>query len=101
MVQSAIADLETDQDWEGDMTQFCKIFDSSEYGQILVKIDRHPETGNPEVRFFIQPEKLGVCSISFGFTDDEDGWHSADRNFYNTDLAYAEKIAKQIIESTT
>lgn len=71
---------------------FAKIFESENYGQLLVKIDTSPEDSTPEVRYFFEPEGLGVCSIAYSFADTDLGWEQADALFANDDL--------QKIEST-
>lgn len=67
---------------------FAKLFDTK-LGQILVKIDTgddHPA----EVRFFFEPEGLGVCSLAIGFTgngEDSKAWGDAEKAF--------EKVTKE------
>ena len=69
------------------MSDFCKLFDT-ERGQILVKIDRNAE-GDPEVRFFAQPEGLGVCTVAAGYEDNDAGWDKAEDYFARVDSAKA------------
>ncbi|SDJ89184.1 hypothetical protein [Billgrantia gudaonensis] len=70
---------------------FAKIFQSPAYGQILVKLDSADDDGSPEVRFYVKPKNLGVCSFAIGFSDSDEGWNAAERGFENTDLKKAEQ----------
>lgn len=56
---------------------FCKLFGPDD-NQILAKLDSD-ENEVPEVRFYFQPENLGVCSIAVGFNDTDEGWVAAER----------------------
>lgn len=68
---------------------FAKLFDTDQ-GQILVKKDASEgREGGPEVRFFFQPEGLGVCSTALGFPDNDTGWDAADAVFEDIDEAKA------------
>ena len=71
---------------------FAKLFDTS-YGQVVV-LKQGNEDNEPEVRFFAEPEGLGVCSMAIGF--EEDAWEDADTAFDKVDLAMAEAAAKQL-----
>jgi len=70
---------------------FAKLFESPKYGQILAKLDTHHEDHTPEVRFYVQPKKLGVCSFALGFEDDDRGWELAEKAFEKADLEIAEE----------
>lgn len=70
---------------------FAKLFESTKYGQILVKLDTHHEDHTPEVRFYVQPKNLGVCSFAIGFKDDDQGWELAEQAFEKVDLSRAEE----------
>ncbi len=54
---------------------FAKLY-GADKDQVLVKMDTNEEC-NPEVRVFVQPEGLGVCSIAVSFKDDDAGWKKA------------------------
>lgn len=58
---------------------FAKLYGEGD-GQILVKVDSG-ENGDPEVRFYFQPEDLGVCSFSMHFEDSDDGRDAAEAAF--------------------
>lgn len=66
------------------MSDFCKVFRHEKYGQILAKIDANDD-GIPEVRWYVQPPDLGVCTIAVSFTDDDEGWALADKAFEKSD----------------
>lgn len=57
---------------------FAKLFET-ERGQVLAKLGSHPETLCPEVRFFCEPEGLGVCEVSMTFSDNGEGWDLAEK----------------------
>ena len=73
---------------------FAKIFDSSIFGQILVKRDVS-EDSKPEVRFYFEPPELGVCSLAIGFADNDTGWDLCDAAFDAATLEKAEDVLKK------
>lgn len=75
---------------------FAKIFDSSKYGQILVKQDTDPDDGKPEVRFYVKPDGLGVCSGAIGFKDSDAGWELCDKEFDACTLESSEQIVESM-----
>lgn len=75
--------------------QFCNIFDT-EVGQILVKVDRNEE-GKPEVRFYVQPEDLGVCSVATSYEDSDEGWDRAEKLFGDVDKELAVRSVQYIL----
>jgi len=75
--------------------KFCKLFETTDLGQLLVKIDRHEETMGPEVRFFFQPPELGVCSAALSWEDDDNGWDKAEEFFTKVDEAQVRKIVQE------
>lgn len=77
---------------------FAKLFESEAYGQILVKVDAN-DKGEPEVRYFFQPEGLGVCSCAASFTDDDAGWDKAETLFAAVDVAQAEVMVAGVINT--
>jgi len=65
---------------------YAKIFHTDK-GQILVKIDQgeshnNDQTGD-EVRFYLKPEGMGVCSTAINFND-TDGGYKAARLFFES-----------------
>ena len=76
---------------------FAKLFET-DLGQILVKIDEGDN--GPEIRYYFEPEGLGLCSIALQFADDEDGeaWDKADSAFQKTDEGVAMSIVKRIVD---
>lgn len=79
------------------ISQYCKIYETDKHGQLLVKIDRN-EAGIPEVRFYAQPEGLGVCSLAVSFTDDDEGWDLAEAAFAKADEAFCIKHTEPIFK---
>jgi hypothetical protein len=77
---------------------FAKLFESTRYGQLLVKVDRSPDGEQPEVRFYCHPPEVGVCSMAVGFTDNDAGWDAAEAAFEKVDLAQAELAVSDIFK---
>ena len=76
---------------------FAKLFEK-DGKQVLVKIDTDPVDYNPEIRFFFEPEKLGVCSIAISYKDDSDkSWDSADKAFAEVTEEKAFNVADKAI----
>lgn len=72
---------------------FAKLFER-ESGQVLAKIDAGADDGNPEVRFFFEPPKLGVCATAVCWKDDSDeSWDKAEEFFDNLTEGEAFNIA--------
>ena len=78
------------------MEKFCKIFESEEYGQILVIKDTN-EKHQPQVSVKFIPQGLGVCGPDFAFSDEDESvaWDKVDRLFNNIGLDEAESLAKE------
>jgi hypothetical protein len=77
--------------------QFAKLYADEKIGQILVKLDSC-ESSKPEVRFFFQPENLGVCSFSLGFEDSDEGWDAADAAFDKVTQESAVELVSKTLE---
>lgn len=65
--------------------KFAKLFDTK-YGQVLAlrqgaESEDGEESMGDEVRIFVQPEDLGVCSIAAKFKDTEKGYEMCDKYF--------------------
>lgn len=75
---------------------FAKLYETPEYGQILVKLDVHPDENTPEVRYYIQPHNLGVCSYALGWPDTDEGWDKAEQWFALVDEEDAREKANTI-----
>ena len=73
---------------------FAKLFET-EIGQVLVKLDTDPDEGRPEVRIYFQPEGAGVCSLSFSFKDNDEGWGLAEKVFDKTNEAGALRAVRE------
>jgi len=56
---------------------FAKLY-GADKDQVLVKMDTNEEC-EPEVRVFVKPEGLGVCSIAVSFKDSDAGWKKAQK----------------------
>lgn len=77
---------------------FCKLFETKEYGQILVMLEDGDDGAS--VRFFFDPgvEVLGVCNIAIGFSASEEGWDAAEACLAATDEEKAIHIIKPVID---
>lgn len=77
---------------------FAKLFDTGEadMGQILV-LHQGGEGNKPEVRTFVQPTGLGVCSIASIWLDNDAGWAASQVMFDNYGYIQAVETAKHII----
>ena len=77
---------------------FAKIFEHSEYGQFLVMKDRDDE-GDPCVKVSCEPGGiLGVCTLSLGYDDDENGWETRNKAFDAIDLEKAVSLTDHVRE---
>ena len=80
---------------------FAKLYEVEETGQVLVKLSEGED--GPEVRYYFEPEGLGVCSFAFQFKDDEKGsaWDKADAAFERADEEQALRLAKGMMQKMT
>lgn len=80
---------------------FCKVFNSEEFGQILVMKDTL-EDGCPAVFVKFIPEGFGLCGQDFSFDDDDEdvAWEKVDKFFDEIDLEKAEALAKDVCRMT-
>ena len=79
------------------MNKFAKLYED-ESGQVLVKLDSD-DTGSPEVRFFFQPAKLGVCSFAYTWGGDTDeSWDKSEEFFESIDEKKALETVKAITD---
>ena len=80
---------------------FCKLFETEKHGQILVKLDDGTDDSVAEVRFFVQPPGLGVCSFAAGFNteecSDDEAWDKAEAMFEKIDEAEAIRAAESLL----
>jgi len=75
---------------------FAKLFDT-DHGQILVKLDAGEEA-EPEVRFYVKPDGLGVCSLALKFKDTDEGWDAAELVFDKIDKERAIAAVADVID---
>lgn len=82
------------------MTDFAKLFQFEEIGQVLVKLDDGDD--GPEVRIYFQPENLGICSTAFNFEEDETGseWDKAEKAFELVDEKTALGVVTELLKVT-
>ena len=59
---------------------FCKVFKSKTYQQIVM-LRCQDKDGAPEVRFFFQPDGMGVCEFGIGANNDVDANIRLDKVF--------------------
>lgn len=78
--------------------RFAKLFHFEDIGQVLVKRDSNDD--GPEVRFYFQPEGLGICSVALNFKgSDAEQADAADEGFALTDREKAETIVRSALNS--
>lgn len=75
---------------------FAKLF-NTKAGQILVKKDS--EEDGPEIRIYFEPNGLGICSISFNWSKDDEmtAWDKVDRTFEMLDEAKCVALVNKTI----
>lgn len=81
------------------MNDFAKIFRHPDHGQILV-LRQESDEDAPELRVFVQPAGLGLCSMAFTFTGPEGGHRQADIAFDRADEAFAFMAAAEVFRVT-
>lgn len=74
------------------MEKFCKLFESEEYGQILLKLDHAEDKEGAELRMFVQPPDLGVCSFALFYGDEDADWDRAEKALADMDQTKAEAL---------
>lgn len=80
------------------MKKFAKLFESEKHGQLVV-IKQTDDDGVPEIRLFLLPENLGVCSIAISFVDDsEKSCDECHRIFEEFDIEKAESMAQSFAD---
>lgn len=79
---------------------FAKLFETEEHGQILVKMDTAEDASGPEVREYFEPEGLGVCSVAFSWSDEDEDtqWEKAESTMEKADGAFCCGVVKGIKE---
>jgi hypothetical protein len=82
------------------MTEFAKLYQSDQLGQILFLLDEEGDDG-AEIKMYFRPEGLGLCSMRFGYETDEEGedWQKAQSYFATITAKTAIESAEAIIES--
>lgn len=73
---------------------FAKLFESAEFGQILVTRDMSDD--GPALIFQAEPPGLGVCATLAHFQDTDAGWDARDKAFEAVTLEDAEGMAGTI-----
>lgn len=79
---------------------FAKLFDTEEFGQIVV-LNQTDDGGNPQLAFLFNPRGLGVCTIAVNFTngDEEKCAAAADAAFDSIDEAAACNAVRAVTEN--
>jgi hypothetical protein len=78
--------------------KFAKLFERPVFGQVLLKFDVDGQ-GNPELRWFVRPPELGVCSFAMGFKDSDDGWDAAETAFDAADEEQADAACRALFRA--
>jgi hypothetical protein len=74
---------------------FCKLYDSPEHKQIIIKLDTN-DNDESEVQLYWVPTGLGVCQMALIFNDTA----KAERVFNKITLEIAEEMINQIAPQT-
>ena len=75
--------------------EFAKLYEDTDIGQILVKIDSADSDGHEaEVRIYFEPQGFGVCSTAFSYTS----WEDAEKAFDMLDQELCIKIINPLLE---
>ncbi len=79
------------------MSQFAKLFEFEDLGQVLIKLDDGDD--GPEVRTYFVPDGFGVCSIAMTFKPDEqdDKWAKAEKAFAMVDREKARILVDEAL----
>ena len=78
---------------------FAKLYETEEYGQILIKIDTGTDD-YPEIRYYFEPKNLGVCSVAVSFDNDTDeAWERAEAMFDKVDADTAKETVKATLDA--
>lgn len=75
---------------------FAKLYGDGA-NQVLVKLDE-AEDGGAEIRFYVKPDEMGVCSTALLFKDTDAGWASAKREFTGMTEAIAREQVKPLLD---
>lgn len=78
------------------MDKFCKLYETSELGQVVVLLDT--EDGMPAVQFLFKPAGLGVCKQALKFPDTEEGWDNAEAVFNKVDAQKATTLVSETMK---
>jgi len=78
------------------MNKFCKLFETEEYGQLLVLFDTNEEC-KPSVKILFTTNGLGVCSVGPTFEDTEEGWSEAEDLFERLDEDVATNMIRVLV----
>ena len=73
---------------------FAKMF-QTELGQVVVMLQTDDD-GAPEVRVFMRPEDMDVCSTAFGYSGDDEGQAKAEDGFAKFDMAMATACLREV-----
>ena len=80
------------------MEKFVKLFESAKYGQICVMRKGQDASDAAEIRFYVKPDGLGVCSVAIEYGDDEAGWDLSEKMFQKIEQENAEGAVKGLFE---
>ena len=81
------------------MQKFAKLFETEDYGQLLLMMN-NDEKGNPETTLYFTAEGLAVCSISvYGTVNASDAaFELVEKLFNRFDESAAIKTVKTIVD---
>jgi hypothetical protein len=74
---------------------FAKLFETTEFGQVLVKLGEN-DNGDPEIRFFSEPPSMGVCEFAVTYEASDEGDAKAELILQRIDEEMATQTASMI-----
>jgi len=77
------------------MSEFAKIFQSEEFGQLCCIADTENEQYHPAVRVLFKPKQLGVCAVALIFSDTDEGYDQQESAFNALTLEKAQDIVRK------
>lgn len=79
---------------------FCKLFETVEYGQILVML-AESEDGRPELKVAVRPDGCWASAVAMTFPGTDRGYDLAEQALDRMDEATAIKSVLPIFEALT
>lgn len=76
---------------------FAKVFHSNDIGQVVVMLIECDDDDEPSIKFYFEPEGLGVCNVDLNFKDSDEGLQKAKKAFRELDVGRVEEFVGNIL----